>query len=51
MSKTDNNEALITLLNKIIDCCKVRCRIQTKQFFFKDQTKPWIFAIIKHNTL
>ena len=51
MSKTDNNDAIITMHNKIIDCCNVSCPIETITVSFKDQTKSWINATIKHNIL
>ena len=51
MSKTDVNDALITLHNKILDCYNVSCPIKTKTVSVKDQTKPWINATIKHNIL
>ena len=51
MSKTDNNDALITLHNKILDCYNISCPIKTKIVSFKDETKPWINATIKHNIL
>lgn len=44
MSTTDNNVALITLHNKIIDCFNVSCQIKIKIITFKDQTPTWINA-------
>ena len=51
MSKTDNNDASITLQNKILDCYNVSCPIRTKIFSFEDQTKLRINATNKHNIL
>ena len=44
MSITDNNDALITVHNEILV-------FLTKMVALKDQNKPWISAIIKHNIL
>ena len=51
MSKTDINDALLTLHSKILDFSNVICPILTKLITFKYQTKPWINDIIKHDTL
>ena len=48
INESDNNEALIELDNKILECYNECCSIKPKISSSKDQIKPWLNQSIKN---